>query len=232
MPPAPLLRPFVTANFALTWDAKVSTKNRSPANFSSPRDKRRLLEIRSEADAILVGATTIGTDHMSMGLPAADLRARRVAAGKSEYPQRVILSNSGRLDPGLEVFKNRDSPLHIFSTTRMPKRLRATLPATLDLEAGSRVDLHRMLSVLRNTYGIQRLLCEGGPTVLRALLSADLLDELHLTFCPRIFGGKKALTLTGQPGVFFPVSTALRLSDMEVVDDECFLRYRVVRPNP
>ena len=108
MPTAQLPRPFVTANFALTWDAKVSTKNRSPANFSSPRDKRRLLEIRSEADAILVGATTIATDHMSMGLPAADLRARIVDLTVSgrRLIEKAFQRHSMDMEEALAVLKN------------------------------------------------------------------------------------------------------------------------------
>jgi 5-amino-6-(5-phosphoribosylamino)uracil reductase len=71
-------RPFVTANFALTWDARISTRSRTPSDFSSPRDKRRLVEIRARCDAILVSAKTIAVDNMAMGLPDEALRVARV----------------------------------------------------------------------------------------------------------------------------------------------------------
>ena len=73
---AVLPRPFVTANFAITADGRISTRNLTPATFSSPRDKRRLLEIRAACDAILVGARTLSADSMTLGIPA-DLRAAR-----------------------------------------------------------------------------------------------------------------------------------------------------------
>ena len=41
-----------------------------------------------------------------------------------------------------------------------------------------------------------------------------------------------AATLTGLPGSFFTKSTQLALRSMEVVDEECFLRYRVLHSNP
>lgn len=227
----PAHRPFVTANFALSWDGRVSTRKLTPSDFSSPADKHRLLEIRAEADAVLVGARTVATDTMTMGLPVETLREQRVARGQSAYPLRILLTNSGRLNPQLRVFEADFSPLHVFSTTRMPKPTREALgaKAILHLEPGRRVNTPAMLSLLRNELGVRHLLCEGGPTVLRSLLEADLVDALHLTLCPRIFGGLRAPTLTGVAGQFLPKSTQLQLEDFEVLGEECFLRYRVQR---
>ena len=122
-------RPFVTANFALTWDGRISTRRGTPADFSSKSDKRRLVEIRARCDAVLVSAKTLAADNMSMGLPDAALRAARTARGQREYPLRVLLTNSGRIDPALRLFTKTFSPIVIFSTTRMPARTRAALAA-------------------------------------------------------------------------------------------------------
>ena len=225
------LRPFVTANFALTWDARISTRTGSPADFSSPRDKRRLLEIRARCDAILASVRTVATDNMAMGLPDAALRAARTIRGQSAYPCRVLLSNSGRIDPTLRIFQSTFSPIVIFSTTRMPARIRALLASKADLwlHESPAVNLAAALATLRTEYRVRRLVCEGGGQIFRALLAADLVDEVHLTLAPRIFGGRAAPTLTGIAGDFLPRSTQLRLRSMEVVGGECFLRYGVIR---
>jgi riboflavin-specific deaminase-like protein len=222
-------RPFVTANFAITADGRVSTRALTPVDFSSPRDKRRLVEIRAGCDAILASARTIGTDNMSMGLPAPELRAERIAKGLPPFPLRVLLSNRGRIDPALRIFTKTFSPIVIFATEKMPQRTRAALAgkATLHLDDNVQVDLARMFRTLCAEYRVRRLVCEGGPQILRALLTEQLIDELHVTVCPRIFGGAKALTLTGLAGTFLPRSVALELRDMEVIGDECYLRYRV-----
>lgn len=224
-------RPFVTANFALTWDARISTRRSTPADFSSPRDKRRLVEIRARCDAVLVSAKTLAVDNMLMGLPDEALRAARVRRRQAPYPVRVLLTNSGRIDPQLRVFAKDFSPIVIFSTRRMPAATRAALAGQADLwlHDSTTVNLRAMLATLREDYGVKRLVCEGGAQVLRALLAADLVDELHVTFCPRIFGGANAPTLTGVAPDFFPRSIPLVLQKMEVVGDECFLRYRVQR---
>ena len=226
-----LARPFVTANFALTWDGRISTRRGTPADFSSKNDKRRLVEIRAQCDAVLVSAKTLAADNMSMGLPDATLRAVRTARGQRAYPLRVLLTNSGRIDPTLRLFTKTFSPIVIFSTTRMPARTRAALAARADiwLHESPSVNLPAMLATLRADYGVKRLVCEGGAQIFRALLTAGLVDELHTTLCPRIFGGERAPTLTGLPGAFLPASIPLTLKKMEVIGGECFLRYRVLR---
>jgi len=227
----PAARPFVTANFAITWDARISTRRGTPSDFSSPRDKRRLVEIRAKCDAILVSAKTISVDNMSMGLPDEALRAARVERGQAPYPVRVLLTNTGRIDPSLRIFEKDFSPIVIFSTARMPAKTQAQLAPKADLwlHEGAAVNLDAMLATLRAEYAVRRLVCEGGAQVLRSLLAADLVDELHTTLCPRIFGGALAPTLTGVAGEFLPRSVSLRLAQREVVGGECFLRYRVQR---
>lgn len=213
----------------MTWDGRISTRRHTPATFTSPKDKRRLVEIRAECDAILAGAKTIATDNMTMGLPDPALRDARVKRGQSPYPVRVLLTNSGRIDPHLRLFEKSFSPIVIFSTTRMPARVQNALAdkADLWLHEGTAVNLVAMLATLRADYGVKRLVCEGGAQVFRALLSAGLVDELHLTLSPHIFGGLKTPTLTGIAGDFLPRSIPGRLRSMEVIDGECFLRYRL-----
>ncbi len=227
----PSCRPFVTVNFAATWDGKVSTRNRTPSDFSSKRDKKRLLEIRSSGDALLVGRATVAADNMQMGLPDAKLRAARVGRGQTEFPMRVIVTNRGNLDHTLEVFRHNFSPIHVFSTEQMPATVRRQLrsKATLHLQKDNSLNLAKVLETLRREHSVHRIVCEGGPTIFKVLLANDLVDEICLTLCPRIFGGENAPSLTGVRGDFLPKSIACRISTMEVLEDECFLRYQVIR---
>jgi riboflavin-specific deaminase-like protein len=220
--PRSLPRPFVTANFAITADGKISTRNLTPSDFSSPRDKRRLLEIRAACDAVLVGARTLAADTMTLGIPA-DLAKRR--------PLRVVVSNSGRIDPSLRIFQTAGAPIVVFTTRRMPASTRAALAGKADLflHEGREVNLALALAILREDYGVRRLVCEGGGALLRSFAAADLLDEIHLTLCPRFFGGRAAPTLTGVPSSFLPAAIELRLVEMLPSGDECFTRWRVIR---
>jgi len=48
---------------------------------------------------------------------------------------------------------------------------------------------------LRTKWQVKRLLCEGGGELNAAMFRANLVDELHLTICPKIFGGRHAPTV-------------------------------------
>lgn len=222
-------RPRVIANFAITADGKISTRNHTPTGFTQPADKRRLQEIRALGDALLVGAATVFADTMTMRLSAEDLRDQRVARGLPAEPLRVIVSNRGEVDLKSGVFKEGGSSRIVFSTRRMPEKIQSRLAARADLwlfDAES-VDLAAALHILRTDYGIRTLVCEGGPTLFRSLLEIGAVDELRLTWASVIFGGAKAPTLTSLPGKFLPKTVFARLSKMEPGEGECYLTYRL-----
>lgn len=225
-------RPRIIVNFAITIDGKVSTSALTPARFTSSNDKRRLLEIRSLGDALLVGRNTVQIDNMSMGLPDEDLRTARVQRGQTEYPLRVVVSNSGNLSTDLNIFNHRFSPIVIYSTTSMPEAVRAALQtrATLHLADGDRLSLPEVLSDLHKTHRVHTLVCEGGPSLAKGLAEIDAIDELFLTIAPFLFGGAGAPGLLGSPGKFLPSSRTYRLNSMNVESTECYLHYVADRP--
>jgi len=220
--------PLVIAHFAMTADGKTSTRAFTPALFTSPADKRRLQEVRAGADAVMAGRGTVAADSMSMGLSRQDLRNERVSRGLPPEPLRVIVSNTGKLDPGWKAFKYSGSPLVVFSTRRMPARLRAVIPrhAELFLFSGRTVDLRKSLEILRAEFGVKRLVCEGGGTLLRSLASLDLVDGIFLTVAPVVFGGRLAPTLTGLPGGFLAPPREFEIVRQSALDGECFLEFR------
>jgi 2,5-diamino-6-(ribosylamino)-4(3H)-pyrimidinone 5'-phosphate reductase len=220
-------RPRVIANFALTADGKVSTRNLTPTGFTSKRDKRGLLEIRSLGDAVLAGARTVKTDQMSMRITADDLRKRRSALGKPPEPLRVIVTNRGAIDISWKVFQTPGAPILVFSGARMSQAVRASIAQHADLWIFDtpEVDLAAMLQILRSDYQVRTVVCEGGPRLFRKLLEIGAVDELHLTWTPLIFGGAKAPTLIGVPDKFLPATIRCRLKKMRVEGDECFLTY-------
>ena len=212
----------------MTADGKVTTKNFGPVDFTSREDKLHLFRQRALADAVLLGHTSLERDNVRLGVPA-ELQNLRIKRGQSRSPLRVIVSNKGKIDDRLKIFHSGISPIIVFSTKRMPSKNQEALRqmAILHLTDAREVDLAAMLKTLHDQYKVRTLACEGGPTLFRALLEKDLVDQLNLTIAPYMFGGANAPTLTGLSKEFLRTSIHCSLIDMRTVGEECFLTYRI-----
>ncbi len=94
----------------------------------------------------------------------------------------------------------------------------------------SRLNFTKALQWLREKWNVQRLLCEGGGELNDALFREDLVDEVWLTLCPRILGGRNAPTMADGAGADSLLhATRLELTSMKRAGDELFLVYRVLR---
>ena len=229
-PPAPL--PFVLVNMAMTADGKIATANRRVSSFGSPRDQDHLLQLRATADAVMAGARTADLNAINLGPGPAKYRRLRLKRGLAEFNLRIIVSRSGTVDPDAEVFKHRFSPIIILTTRRATaarlKALRA-VAAEVKLCGAKEIDFPRALRWLRAKWGVRRLLCEGGAELNGAMFGAGMVNQLHVTVCPRVFGGRTAPTIADGVGAgSLARATQLELESARRQGDEMFLVYRVL----
>ena len=196
--------PFVFVNMAMTADGKIATANRAVHSFGSARDLEHLYELRATSDAVLCGARTVEISQTILGNGGEKFRRLRLKTGLAEYPLRVIVSGGGSIDSGAEIFKKRFSPIIVLTTKRAPAKKLAQLRELTDEVkiCGERdVNFRTALRWLREKWGVRRLLCEGGGELNDALFRAGLVDEINLTICPKIFGGRTAPTIAEGHGI-------------------------------
>jgi riboflavin-specific deaminase-like protein len=195
--------PFVLVNMAMTADGKIATANRAVSSFASARDHEHLLALRTTVDAVMAGARTVDSAPINLGPGPAKYRRQRLKRGLAEYNLRVIVSRSGSVNPHAEVFRRRFSPIIILTTRRTGagrlKQLRA-LANEVKICGRKEINFRAALRWLRQQWQVKRLLCEGGGELNDALFRADLVNELHLTICPKIFGGRRAPTIADGRG--------------------------------
>jgi len=191
-------RPFVCVNMAMTADGKIATANRAVSSFGSPRDHEHLLELRATADAVMAGARTVDLNAIHLGPGALRFRRARLKRGLAEYNLRIIVSGSGSINPRAKVFQHHFSPIIILTTERAStaklRRLRSLADA-VKVCGKTAINFRHAVRWLRAQWGVKRLLCEGGGELNDALFRAGLVDELHVTVCPLIFGGRAAPTI-------------------------------------
>ncbi len=232
--PPPL--PFVLVNMAMTADGKIATANRAVSSFGSTRDHDHLLELRATADAVMAGARTVDLNPINLGPGSAKFRRRRLQRGLAEYNLRIVVSGSGTINPQAEIFKHDFSPIIVLTTRRASqaqlRRLR-TVADAVKVRGRREIDFPAALRWLRKEWRVKRLLCEGGGELNDALFRAGLVNELRLTVCPKIFGGRNAPTIADGLGVSrLAHATTLKLISARRADDEMFLVYRVMVSRP
>jgi riboflavin-specific deaminase-like protein len=224
--------PFVFVNMAMTADGKIATANRAVSSFGSTRDHKHLLELRATADAVMAGARTVDSAAINLGPGPARFRRQRLDNGLMEYNLRIIVSGNGSLNPAAEVFKHRFSPIIILTTSRASKtRLRQLRALANEVKVCGQQEINfcEAFCWLRGKWGVKRLLCEGGGGLNDALFRAGLVDELHLTICPKIFGGHNAPAIADGKG-FRRLARALplQIKSFKRVRNEVFAVFRRV----
>jgi riboflavin-specific deaminase-like protein len=217
-------------NVAMTADGKIATANRAVTSPGSKRDLEHLYELRATADAVMSGARTVEESRTKLGPGGERFRKMRLSNGLAEYSLRVIVSGAGSIDPKSDIFRYDFAPIIILSTesasaTRV-KRIRSLADEVL-ICGEKEIDFAFALRHLRRRWKVKRLLCEGGGIVNDALFRAGLVDELHLTICPKIFGGRVAPTLADGVGFDRLAGAAeLELKSFNRVGAEVFLVFR------
>jgi len=190
--------PYLMVNMAITADGKIATANRALSSFGSEQDQTELLRLRTQADALMSGARTADLNPITLDSGGEKFRRLRLRQGRAPEPVRVLVSGAASLNPEAEVFRRRSSPIIVLTTSRAPRRRVEKLQMVADEVrsfGAAEIDFRSALEWLRRTYGVERLLCEGGGALNDALFRAGLVDEVHLTVCPFVFGGREAPTI-------------------------------------
>lgn len=223
-------RPHVFINVAVSADGKMDTFERKGSAISSEQDKSRVLRLRAEADAVMVGGKTLLSEDPKLTVKREDLRAERVARGQSPNPMKVGIVTRADLDPEGDFLNAGPARVVIFTTAQTSKTQIETLRsrgAEVYVHDAARVDLAQALDTL-HALGVQRLMVEGGGTLNFELLRLGLVDELTMYIAPMLFGGESAPTAVAGSGLTRGGAIPLKLVGVESHEDGgVLIHYRV-----
>jgi len=218
-------RPLVTVKFAMSLDGRIATRSGDSRWISNELSRRRVHELRSVTDAILVGAGTMVADDPLLTVRLGNVgeeggKAPDASGSEIRHPTRYIVDSRGRVPTSARAFDpSLPGATVVVTTAAAPEVHRAALkargvevlviPATPD----ARVSLPDLLDEI-GRRGSLTLLVEGGAEINGAFLSAGLADRVWAFIAPAIFGGAGAPGPVGGTGVD-RVSDAIRLTHIE-----------------
>ncbi len=217
---APSGRPYLGVNMVSSLDGKATLDWRTKG-LSSDVDRRLFHHLRTQADAVMVGAGTAREERYGRMTKNDELRQKRVNHGL--VPDALAVVVSGRLDlpADLPILNEPDQRVVIATGSD------ATLEGLGDQVEYARVgdDLPRLMAYLREEHGVRSVLCEGGPTLNSFLYAAGVVDELFLTLSPKLVGGAAALTIVAGRELLEPAE----LSPVWALESngELFTRWRL-----
>jgi riboflavin-specific deaminase-like protein len=216
-------RPYVIVNMVSSIDGK-STLRGGAAGLGDEADRQTMRNLRAKADAVMVGAGTLRSERISLGL---DEPADR------PQPLAVVATATGDVPLECNLILHECQQVLLLSPENIsvsPDMRARQLRIPCD-PSGS-VDLRQAMKRLKSRHAVDLLLVEGGPSLNHAFISRGLADELFLTLAPKLLGGEGSESLTilgGDP--LPPEASPAKLLSAHLAGDELFLRYHL-SPRP
>jgi riboflavin-specific deaminase-like protein len=216
---APAGRPYIGINMVASLDGKATLDWRTKG-LSTEVDRRLFHHLRTQADAVMVGAGTAREERYGRITKNDELRDKRVAEGRTPEALAVVVSGRLALPADLPLLNEPEQAVLI--ATGAEHSLDGVRGEVEYARVGD--DLPRLMAELPER-GVRSVLCEGGPTLNSFLFAAGLVDELFLTMNPKVVGGAAALTIVAGRELVEPVE--LDLLSVAEADGELYTRWQV-----
>ncbi|MBL1073259.1 dihydrofolate reductase family protein [Nocardia sp. 2] len=219
-----MTRPHVLLSVAVSIDGYIDDASPDRLLLSNAADFDRVDALRAESDAVLIGAQTLRRDNPRLLVNSAERRLHRIAAGRPEYPVRVIVTATGDLDPRLNFWRFGGERL-VYTTDSGLHRIGDTLHGRAEVVSlGGTVDFPSLLDDL-GKRGLERLMVEGGGSIHTAFLAAGLVDEIRMAVAPLVVGDPAAPRFLGPADFPGGPHHRMQLADVSRIGDIALLRY-------
>lgn len=233
-------RPYVVINAVSTLDGRAALDGTS-SKVGSALDRLVMRNIRCAVDAVLVGAGTLRAENLDLGVPR-ELTQRRTRNNLTPQPLHIILKGTTPLPEERRIYYSRigehgeqrdgnGAELLIIGVGGSGGRTMPEGASFRELPSrgtDGRPDPGEVLRLLREEFGVRRLLVEGGPRVNHAFLRDGLVAEIFLTLAPKLSGSPDAPSIAGDAGALPGETRAARLLTVHAATGgELYLRYRL-----
>ena len=182
------MKPYTILNCASSADGKIALPNKRKIELSNTEDFKRVHDLRSKCDAIIVGINTVIEDNPNLTVNG------KYSSGSN--PIRVILDTNYRTPKNSNILNGESETIIVIGDKTADRKL----PNVKILRCGNKeVNLEKLLNHLKK-LNVKNILVEGGETVLWSFLEKKLFNELNIFVSSVIIGGKNTPSIAGGKG--------------------------------
>lgn len=209
-------RPYVVINCAMSADGKIASQSGKQMKISCDEDIKRMYKLRNENDAVLVGINTVLSDD-----PKLTVKEKYVKNPKQ--PIRVVLDTHCKTPVDALVVNNVARTL-IITGGQCSKKFGENVEVILcGKDNDGLIDLEELMDILYSK-GINKLMVEGGGTVIWNFLKSGFVDDFYIYVGPMIIGGSNTPTITGDNA-----KIDLKLIETKTIGPGILLHYKMIK---
>jgi 5-amino-6-(5-phosphoribosylamino)uracil reductase len=218
-------RPYTILSCGVSLDGYLDSATEKRLLLSNDADFDRVDDVRSESDAILVGAGTVRRDNPALLIRSEHRRQRRVEQGLPANPAKVTVTAEGNLDPSAQFFATGECEKYVYCESQSAAPARAHLDRWATVVDGGSAVTMRAVSEDLHQRGFRRLMVEGGGTIHTQFLTEGVADELHLAVAPLFVGDSRAPRFVGDGAFPWCAEHRATLVESRPIGDVVLLRY-------
>lgn len=206
--------PYIILNCAASIDGKIALPDRQRLNISSEEDFTRVHKLRAECDAIIIGINTVIEDNPKLTVNP------KYSKGKS--PLRVVLDTNYRTPEHSKIVNENSQTLIAIGEETPDRNIKG-----IEIFRGGKdkINLKKLIRDLGNR-GIEKIMVEGGETVIWSFIEENLFDEFNVYIRSIVIGGKDTPTIAGGDGFLGHEQILhLKLEHVEKLGAGVWLRY-------
>ena len=201
----------------MSLDGKIASQSGKQIKISCEEDIKRMYMLRNNSDAVLVGIGTILSDN-----PKLTVKEKYVK--KPKQPLRIVLDTNCKTPISALVVNNVAKTLIAIGqdcNKKFPKNVELI---KCKVNGKGFIDLENLIEILKEK-GINKLMVEGGGTVIGSFLKSNFVDDMFIYVAPIIIGGKNTPTLVKN----IDENINLKLVKIKKIGEGILLNYRLIK---
>ena len=184
-------RPFGILKYAMTLDGKIATTTGHSAWISGPESRKRVHQLRSRCDAVIVGGNTVRQDNPNL-----------TSHGQGTHnPLRVVMSRRLELPMVANLWNVSIAPTLVLTHSEADDAAVAALRKQ-SVEVVLLDDLTPSAAMEElQARGCLSVLWECGGTLAAEAIAAGAVQKVWAFIAPKIIGGQRAPSPVGDLGL-------------------------------